>query len=109
MPVDDDQAGRQLSALGNPTRIRLFRLLVRAGPGGLTVGEVQRHLGIPASTLAHHLAALVSAGLVDQERQGREVLCTAAFSVMHGLIAYLTDECCRGVEVLEEGAGCGTS
>lgn len=105
--MDEEQAGRLLAALGNPTRIRLFRLLVRAGPGGLTVGEVQRHLGIPGSTLAHHLASLVSAGLVDQVRQGREVRCTADFATMRALVGYLTDECCQGVDALE-GAACGS-
>ena len=102
--MNDDDASQLLSALGNPTRIRLFRLLVRAGPDGLTVGEVQRHLGIPASTLAHHLAALVSAGLVDQARHGREVLCTVDFRAMNGLIGYLSDECCTGVAALEDAS-----
>ena len=102
--MNDDQASQLLSALGNPTRIRLFRLLVRAGPDGLTVGEVQRHLGVPASTLAHHLAALVGAGLVEQARHGREVLCTAHFRAMHSLIGYLSDECCQGVAALEDAA-----
>ena len=100
--MNDEQASRLLSALGNPTRIRLYRLLVRAGPDGLTVGEVQRHLGVPASTLAHHLAALVSAGLVNQARHGREVLCRADYRAMNALIGYLSDECCAGVAVLEE-------
>ncbi len=102
--MNDEQASQLLSALGNPTRIRLYRLLVRAGPDGLTVGEVQRHLEVPASTLAHHFSALVSAGLVRQARHGREVLCTADFPAMNGLIAYLSDECCLGVGTLEEAA-----
>ncbi len=95
---DESQAAQGLAALGNRTRLRLFRLLVRAGPEGLIIGELQRHLGIPASTLAHHLATLARAGLVGQQKQGREVVCTANYDAVGGLVAYLTDECCAGVE-----------
>ena len=62
-----------LAALGSATRLQLFRLLVRAGPEGRTVGAVKQDMGIPASTLAHHLGALVQAGLVEQTKVGREV------------------------------------
>lgn len=95
--MTEDLAAQGLAALGNRTRLRLFRLLVRAGPEGLTVGDLQRHLDTPASTLAHHLATLARAGLVEQERRGREVICTASFTAVHGLAAYLTEACCQGV------------
>lgn len=97
--MDEGFASEAMAALGNRTRLRLFRLLVRAGPEGLTVGDVQRHLEIPASTLAHHLAALTRAGLVQQERRGREVVCRAHFAAMRGLVAFLTAACCAGLEV----------
>lgn len=84
----------RLSALGAPARLRLVRLLVRAGDEGLSVGELQRRLGLPASTHAHHLALLVRAGLVRQERRGREVRCTAVFAAVRGLGEYLTEQCC---------------
>lgn len=102
--MNEDQAALCLSALGNPTRIRLFRLLVRAGHGGMTVGEVQGRLGVPASTLSHHIAALVKAALVRQERRGREIVCTAGYETMDGIVGYLTEECCAGVAGEEEAA-----
>jgi DNA-binding transcriptional ArsR family regulator len=92
-----DEAARCLEKLGNPTRLEVIRLLVRAGREGLSVGEVQEHLGIPASTLSHHLMHLVSAGLVQQERQGRVLRCTPNFDLLEGLVALLTEECCAGV------------
>ena len=93
------QAVAELAALGNVTRLRLFRLLVQAGEEGLNVSDLQRLLGQPASTLAHHLAKLTQADLVIQQRQGREVICTANYERMNGLVAYLTDQCCCGVTV----------
>lgn len=97
LKVDTQSAAEYLAALGNQTRLELFRLLVRAGPEGLTVGEVQRHLSIPGSTLSHHLDALARTGLVIQERRGREIVCRPDYPRMRGVIAYLTDQCCAGV------------
>ena len=87
-------ASRQLEALGNPVRLSVYRLLVRAGAEGLPVGAVQDRLGVAASTLSHHLKRLVEAGLVTQERQGTTLLCRAHFPAMSALIGYLSDECC---------------
>ena len=95
--VDAAQAAESLAALGSETRLEIFRLLVRAGPEGLTVGEVQRFTAIPASTLSHHLAALSRAGLVQQERRGREIICRPDYPRMRGVIGFLTDQCCAGV------------
>jgi len=95
--MDLHQAARCLEKLGSPTRLELFRLLVRAGPDGLAVGELQEHLGVPASTLSHHVAQLVNVGLVRQEREGRVLRCTPDFGLMTELVDYLTEECCRGV------------
>lgn len=101
--MDEAAASQALAALGNRTRLRLFRLLVRAGEDGLNVGEVQRHLEVPASTLAHHLTTLTRAGLVAQERRGREVVCRANFEAMHGLVDFLTAACCAGVRLQATG------
>ena len=90
-------AARCLEKLGNPTRLEVFRLLVKAGEAGLAVGDIQDHLGIPASTLSHHLAHLVNAGLVHQEREGRVLRCRPDFGLMHQVIGFLTEECCAGV------------
>ncbi len=87
-------------------RLHIFRLLVKSGDRALSVGEIGAHVGAPPSTLAHHLTALVQAGLVEQERQGRTILNRASFDSMNRLIAYLSDECCAGVDELPEA---GTS
>ncbi len=86
-----------LGALGNETRLQVFRLLVRAGRDGMNIGQIQDHLGTAPSTLAHHIQTLVHAGLVVQDKQGREVICSANFETMENIVAYLTDECCKGV------------
>lgn len=91
----------KLASLGSPIRLRLIRLLVRAGDDGLTVGELQRRLQLPASTHAHHLAALVKAGLVRQERRSREIVCTADFRAIRGLGEYLLDQCCVDAKQIE--------
>lgn len=93
--LGESQAADGFAALGN--RARLLRLLVRAGSDGLNVGDIGRLLKIPASTLAHHLTALVRAGLVTQERRGREVFCTADYPTIKGAASYLIEECCAGV------------
>ncbi len=93
-----NQAARCLEKLGNPIRLEVFRLLVRAGREGLSVGEIQEQLGIPASTLSHHISHLVNVGLVAQERQGRQLICRPEFDLMDGLIDFLTAECCMLVE-----------
>ena len=100
--LSEAQAADGYAALGNRARLRLLRLLVRAGGDGLNVGEVGRHLAMPASTLAHHLTALVRAGLVVQEKRGREVICTAHYATIKGAAAYLTEACCAGVDGEQE-------
>jgi DNA-binding transcriptional ArsR family regulator len=89
---------RALAALGHDARLSIFRLLVRAGDEGMIVGDIVARLGLAPSTLAHHLSTLVAAGLVIQERRGREVVNRADYDAMRRTIGYLTDECCAGVE-----------
>ncbi len=95
--MDVDEAARCLDKLGNPTRLEIVRVLVRAGHDGLAVGEVQRHLGIPASTLSHHILHLVSAGLIRQEREGRVLRCKPDYDLLQALVDMLTEECCAGI------------
>ncbi len=97
--MDLNHAARCLEKLGNPTRLEIFRLLVKAGDEGLAVGAVQEHLGVPASTLSHHVAHLVNVGLVRQAREGRVLRCTPNFALMDQLIGFLTKECCTGLAV----------
>ncbi len=97
MTFDDGTAAIALAALGHPARLTVFRLLVKAGPDGLMVGEIGAHLDIPLSTLAHHLRALKQAGMISQTRVGREVLTRAETTALHGVVDYLLSECCQGV------------
>lgn len=92
------KAAQALAALGHEARLSVFRLLVRSGHDGLNVGEISAHLNMPASTLAHHLRALVSAGLVVQERHGRITVNRADYKAMDAVLAFLGDECCAGVK-----------
>lgn len=101
------QAARCLDKLGNPTRLEVFRLLVKAGGDGLAVGDLQEHLDIPASTLSHHISHLVNAGLVHQEREGRVLRCRPDFGLMQSLIDFMTEECCEGVGPVQRSKDAG--
>lgn len=96
--MDAQLVARRLGELGNATRLAIFRLLVKAGPQGLSIGEIQGRLGIPASTLAFHLRGLVSAELVVQEREGRVVWCRPRHDTLNAVIAFLKQECCTGFQ-----------
>lgn len=89
-----ETAAKQLEALGNLTRLEIYRKLVQAGPEGLPVGEVRDALDIPASTLSHHIAKLVNAGLLLQERESRSLICTADHENMDTLMEFLVNNCC---------------
>ncbi len=95
--MDETEAVRGFSALGNASRLAIFRLLVRAGQDGSPTGPIGRELGIPLSTLSHHLDCLSRAGLVDQRKSGREVICTANYNALQTLTNYLTEKCCEGL------------
>lgn len=92
--METDELARCLEKLGNPTRLRIYRLLVRAGPDGLPVGKIQQALGVPASTLSHHIFHLMSVGLVTQTREGRVLRCRPNYELMNSIVQMLTEECC---------------
>ncbi|WP_166295130.1 ArsR/SmtB family transcription factor [Bradyrhizobium sp. 2S1] len=92
MKIDD--AAARLEALGNPTRLKIYRALVRAGHAGMPVGRLQERLKIPASTLSHHVKALVSVGLISQLREGTTLVCHAEYATMQALVDFLVAECC---------------
>ena len=96
-------AARCLADLGHPQRLEAFRLLVRAGDAGLTVGEIAESLAIPRSTLAHHLAQLAASGLMVQGREGRAQRCRIVPARVNALLSVLGD-CCEGLPDLS-GAG----
>src|SRR4051812_10194929 len=102
--IQEQKAADALAALGNRTRLRIFKLLVRAGREGTNIGTLQKHLGVPPTTLAHHIATLTQAGLIDQERRGREVICTSNYKALNDVLTYVKAECCAGLEDADDEA-----
>lgn len=86
----------RLSALAHPARLAAFRLLVQAGPEGLSAGEIARLTGAPPSTLSSQLAILERAGLTRSRRDGRSILHAAEYDAMSALVAWLAEDCCGG-------------
>ncbi|MDA8446018.1 ArsR/SmtB family transcription factor [Paracidovorax valerianellae] len=99
---------RALAALAQAVRLRVFRALVVAGQEGLTPGAIAERLEIAPNALSFHLKELTHAGLVSQERQGRNLIYRAAYPAMEELLAYLTENCCQGAPCLPDSAtSCG--
>jgi len=94
--MEEKDVVRALAALAQEIRLRVFRCLVVAGPLGLTPGALIEQLEVPAATLSFHLKELTNAGLVSQEREGRNLIYRASFDRMNALLGYLTDHCCSG-------------
>jgi DNA-binding transcriptional ArsR family regulator len=94
--MEEKSAIAALTALAQAARLRIFRALVGAAPQGLTPGALAALLDLPPSTLSFHLKELVHAGLVDVEREGRNLHYRPALAQMDALLAYLTDHCCQG-------------
>ncbi len=91
-----NEAARCLAELGHPHRLQVFNLLVKAGETGLPVGVIREALDIPKSTLAHHIAQLLAAGLITQTREGRVQRCRIDPARTHLLLGFLSD-CCEGL------------
>lgn len=89
-----DDAAARLEALGNPTRLKVYRALVKAGDAGMSVGKLQAKLEIAPSTLSHHLKTMLIVGLIHQERQSTTLICRANYNVMRSLVDFLVSECC---------------
>jgi ArsR family transcriptional regulator, arsenate/arsenite/antimonite-responsive transcriptional repressor len=98
-----EDAAIKLEALGNSTRLQIFRELVGSGPEGSTVGEIREAIDIPASTLSHHIAKLVNAGLMIQDRQSRSLICTVDHSSMDELMEFLVNNCCTEEWYIQPG------
>lgn len=102
--MEEQQIIRALAALAQAHRLKVFRLLVVAGPQGLTPGALAEALALPAATLSFHLKELAHAGLVTQERISRHIVYRAAFDHMNAVLAFLTDNCCAGQACAAEPA-----
>ncbi|QIE57061.1 helix-turn-helix transcriptional regulator [Pikeienuella piscinae] len=98
LPLDPEEASAGFAALGSEARLAVLRHLVRAGPDGMNVGALRDATGAPASTLSHHLRFLTQTGLLEQERQGRQIICRADFERIRALAGYLTRECCADAD-----------
>lgn len=94
--MESSQVVRALGALAQASRLQVFRLLVVAGPEGLTPGPIAEQLGLPGATLSFHLKELTRAGIVTQERDGRNLIYRASFAHMNDLLSFLTANCCQG-------------
>jgi DNA-binding transcriptional ArsR family regulator len=94
MKLDYDTAAPLLSQLGNVTRLKIVRELVRAGDAGKPVGEIRNVLDIPNSTLSHHLNHLRNVGLIRQEREKTVLRCFINYKYIDGIVSFLTEECC---------------
>jgi DNA-binding transcriptional ArsR family regulator len=102
MVINDDEPALEevaqgFAALGSEARLQVVLTLVRAGANGLTIGDIQTRTGMPASTLAHHLKFLASAGLIEQEKQGRTVINRPCFARLETLGGYILNQCCADI------------
>jgi ArsR family transcriptional regulator, arsenate/arsenite/antimonite-responsive transcriptional repressor len=104
-----EQAAERLKALGHPVRLSILRAVVQGPEAGTPAGELQTCLGIPSSTLSHHLATLSEAGLVLVAREGTTLRYRADFGVLHALTEYLWQDCCSGGLDSKSGSGSKTS
>ncbi len=92
--MDIEVIAKALKELGHPTRLAVFKRLVKAGEQGVSVGTVQEELNVPGSTLSHHISGLASAGLIKQRREGRVLYCVVEYEKLLSVIAFFQDECC---------------
>jgi DNA-binding transcriptional ArsR family regulator len=94
--MESSVALKRLSALAQVSRLAVFRLLVKAGPDGLSAGDIARALGITPNTLSSQLNILANAGLVRGRRDGRSIIYAADYDGMTNLLVYLMEDCCQG-------------
>jgi ArsR family transcriptional regulator, arsenate/arsenite/antimonite-responsive transcriptional repressor len=99
--MNTEETAKCLAELGHETRLRIFRFLVKLGKDGASVGDIQKELGIPGSTLSHHISKLAKVGLINQQRDGRTLYCQPQFERLQGILDFLVAECCLGEECLE--------
>ena len=102
--LDLTQAASTFAALGSEQRLHVLRTLVRSGTTGLTSGDLGARCGITGSTLTHHMKILSAAGLVDQKREGRRIICVGVdFERIENLTTFLLEECCADSPTSKQG------
>ena len=94
--MESDEALAALAALAQPTRLAVFKLLVRAGPDGVAAGEIARAVGAPASTTSAHLSILANAGLIGARRESRTIFYAIETQAVRALFDFLAADCCGG-------------
>lgn len=99
--MNHEQVAASLAELGNTHRLAAFRFLVKAGHQGASVGDIQKALDIPASTLSHHLTRMTKVGLIRQEKHSRSIICIPEYQHLDALIGFLREECCVGLSAAE--------
>lgn len=104
--MEEQDTIRALAALAHEIRLRVFRALVVAGPDGMTPGALGEALSVAPTTLSFHLKELTQAGLLQQSRDGRHLIYRADYARMGALMAYLTENCCRGTPCVEAAPSC---
>lgn len=98
------EAAGIFAALGSEQRLAVLRTLVRAGPEGLSIGELGKRSGVTGSTLTHHMKLLAANGLVNQVKDGRRIICMAVnYDVVERASAFLLKECCAEREAPHAG------
>ena len=103
-PAELAEIASVFAALGSEQRLSVLRTLVRAGPEGMTIGDLGERTGVTGSTLTHHMKILAAAGLVSQARQGRRIICVGAdYDQVHRLSEFLLSQCCADSTDLTEG------
>ncbi|WP_444916917.1 ArsR/SmtB family transcription factor [Microbulbifer sp. JMSA003] len=93
--MEIEEVAKSLKELGHPTRLLIYKKVVKAGLPGIPVGNIQEQLDIPGSTLSHHISSLISAGLIFQRRESRTLFCVAEYQHLIEVIQFLQDECCH--------------
>ena len=101
--MEHDKVAKLLAELGNPTRLAIFRYLVKAGTAGAPVGKIQEALDVPGSTLSHHISRLVGVGLIKQVRESRILHCIPQYDMINDVMSFLMAECCAGMDNEETG------
>ncbi len=107
--MDTKEAVKRLASIAQEARLDIFRLLVQAGSDGLSAGVIGEKLSIPNSTLSFHLKELSHAGLISARQESRFIYYKADYEAMNALLAYLTENCCAGLEKCCPDTSCTTS